>query len=67
MSTELDAPWGSFNVDIEYSVQDGDRHSPKMYEIASVSLEGNREIAERCLVDEYIFDAIKEDYAGRLK
>jgi len=65
ISTELDAPWGTLDVDIGYLVHEGDRDHPQLFELLGVFL-GSWEIS-RHLNTDYILDLCADDYSGRQK
>ena len=65
MSVELDAPWGTFDVDIGYLVHKGDRDHPQLFEIVGVWL-ASWEISHY-LNHDYILDLCEDDYLGREK
>ena len=63
MSIELDAPWGTFDVDVQYEVHDGDRFTPRLYELIGVWL-GGCEVTNHLNAD-YILDLCADDFLER--
>lgn len=62
-SLQLDAEWGTLDVDVGYLVHDGDRDTPRLYELIGVWL-GSWEISHHLNTD-YILDLCADDYLGR--
>ena len=65
MSLQLDAEWGTFDVDVGYLVHDSDRFTPRLYELVGVWL-GSWEISQHLNTD-HILDLCADDYLGRQK
>ena len=63
MSIQLDAEWGTLDVDVVYLVHDGSRDSPQLFELVGVWL-GSWEISHHLNID-YILDLCADDYLGR--